>query len=102
MRVLVIVAFWAVTILVCGQAIFRNSVTKGIAAFVACAMCYWGASGFAGSFISRRDDNGGFFDLADFGVVCALLVVAGVVLIVWSDFSINVFGSHIPVCLGRC
>ena len=96
MRALIVLAFWTITILACGLTVLRVSAAEGIAAFVACALCYWGAAAFSGSVISRLTHRYRLFDLFGIGILSLLLVVAGVVLMMWSGFSLRLFDTHIP------
>ena len=95
MRGLAILAFWALTILACSQTAFRNSAIEGAAAFIACALCYWGAAAIAGAVIARRANGYRLFDLAGIGALALLLVAAGVALMWWSGFRLSLFDVRI-------
>jgi hypothetical protein len=56
-RATIILAFWTVTIIVTVQVMLKGAFVVGIAALVACALCYWAAAAFMGSLLARRIDD---------------------------------------------
>ena len=92
---LAIIAFWAVTLVACGEIAIRTSAMTGAIALIACFLCYWPAAGFAGCVISRRQKRFRPFDLVMFGVLDLLVIAVGVALMWWSQFSLSFFSLHI-------
>jgi hypothetical protein len=90
-RTIVVLIFWTITIITCAQVMFRMSFIVGLAALVACALCYSGAAGFMGSLIARREKGYRGTDLLGIGTIGLLLVAAGSGLMVWSGFSMHAF-----------
>jgi hypothetical protein len=95
MRALAVIAFWIVTIIACGQIALQTSATQGGTAFIACALCYLGAAGFAGSVISRRRKHFRLRDIAGIGFLAAVVVAVGAALMMWSGFSLRLFDFRI-------
>jgi hypothetical protein len=94
-RAIVVLAFWTMTILVCAQVMFTKSFVGGLAALVACALCYSGAAGFMGSLIARREKGYRQVDLVGIGTLGLLLIAAGSALMWWSGFSLRLFDVKI-------
>lgn len=94
-RAIPVLVFWVITIWTCGQTAFLVSATVGIAAFVACALCYGAAAGFAGSVISRQQNHYRLFDLVGIGALAIIVFGVGLVLMVWSEFRLSLFDVRI-------
>jgi hypothetical protein len=94
-RGIIILVFWLITILTTVQAMYKSSFTVGIAARAACVLCYWGASGFMGSLLARREKNFGPLDLAGMGGIALVMIAAGAALMFWSGFWMRLFGVEI-------
>jgi len=95
MRGFAIFVFWIITLVVCVQVAFTSSVTVGVAAFVASALCYWGAAAFAGALIARRAYGHRPLDLFGIGALALLLIGVGIALMAWSGFWISLFNVRI-------
>jgi hypothetical protein len=67
----------------------------GIAALVACALCYWAAAAFMGSLLARRMKGYRPFDLFMIGVLGLPLIAAGSALMIWSGFSLRLYDVEI-------
>jgi hypothetical protein len=87
--------YFLVTLLTCVQAMFRSSFAVGAMALAASTLCYFGMAGFAGSFRARRDKNYNPKDLAGIAAIAVVLSVAGIALMAWSGFWLNLFGVYI-------
>jgi hypothetical protein len=87
----IILVFWLITILTTVQAMYRSSFTVGIAALAACVICYWGASGFMGSLLARREKSFRPLDLAGMGAIALVTIAAGAALMFWSGFEVRLF-----------
>ena len=72
-----------------------SSLVVGLAALVACALCYWGAAAFMGSLIARREHGYRGTDLVGIGSLALILIVAGSALMAWSGFSLRAFDVEI-------
>jgi hypothetical protein len=90
-RAIIILIYWTLTIVVCIQTMLTSSLVVGLAALVACALCYWGAAAFMGSFIARREHGYRGTDLVGIGSLALILIVAGSALMAWSGFSLRAF-----------
>jgi hypothetical protein len=95
MKALLILVFWIVTIITCALDMFRTSAVVGLAALVACALCYAGAAGFMGALLARRANKHRVIDLVGMGAIALPAVAAGAALMWWSGFSLRLFGIEI-------
>jgi hypothetical protein len=94
-RGIIILVFWLITILTTVQAMYRSSFTVGIAALAACVLCYWGASGFMGSLLARREKNFRPLDLVAMAAIALVMIAAGAALMFWSGFWMRLFDVEI-------
>jgi hypothetical protein len=94
-RGIIILVFWLITILTTVQVMYRSSFTVGISALAACALCYWGASGFMGSLLARREKNYRPLDLAAMGAIALVMITAGAALMYWSGFWMRLFDVEV-------
>lgn len=94
-RAIIILIYWTLTIVVCIQTMLTSSLVVGLAALVACALCYWGAAAFMGSLIARREHGYRGTDLVGIGSLALILIVAGSALMAWSGFSLRAFDVEI-------
>jgi hypothetical protein len=94
-RGIVVLIFWTVTIVLCVQVMLKGSFVVGFAALVACALCYMAAAGFMGSLIARREKRYRAIDLFGIGALGLIVVAAGLAIMIWSGFSIRLFGVEI-------
>jgi hypothetical protein len=69
-----------------------KSFSVGASALAASAMCFFGTAGFMGSFLARREMKYNWKDLLGIGSIAAVLVAAGLTLMIWSGFRITLFG----------
>jgi hypothetical protein len=90
-RMIPVLIFWTITILVCAQTMFTISFVVGFSALAACALCYAAAAGFMGSLIARREKGYSATDLLSIGIIGLVIMVAGLVLMIWSGFSVRLF-----------
>ena|SRR5579872_4971714 len=95
-RGIVVFIFWAATIVACVQVMLKGSFVIGFAALVACALCYIAAAGFMGSLIARREKRYRAIDLSGIGAMGVIVIAAGLALMIWSSFSMRLFGVEIP------
>lgn len=94
-RGIIILVFWLITIITTIEVMYRSSLTVGVSALVACALCYWGASAFMGSLLARREKGYRAFDLAGIGGLALVLIVAGAALMFWSGFWMRLFDVEV-------
>ena len=94
-RGIVVLIFWTVTIVLCVQVMLKGSFVVGFAALVACALCYMAAAGFMGSLIARREKRYRGIDLFGIGAIGLIVIAAGLAIMIWSGFSIRLFGVEI-------
>ncbi len=73
----------------------KGSFVVGFAALVACALCYMAAAGFMGSLIARREKRYRGIDLFGIGAIGLIVIAAGLAIMIWSRFSIHLFGVEI-------
>lgn len=74
---------------------YRSSSTVGTAALVACVLCYWGAAGFMGSLLSRREKNFRPLDIVAMAAIALAVIAAGAALMFWSGFWMRLFDVEI-------
>jgi hypothetical protein len=91
----IILAFWTVTIVVTVQVMLKGAFVVGIAALVACALCYAAAAGFMGSLLARREKRYRTIDLFGIGAIGLLIIAAGSALMIWSGFSLRLYDVEI-------
>jgi hypothetical protein len=94
-RGIVILIFWAATIVACVQVMLKGSFVVGFAALVACALCYMAAAGFMGSLIARREKRYRAIDLFGIGAIGLIVIAAGLAIMNWSGFSMRLFDVEI-------
>jgi hypothetical protein len=87
--------YFIITLIICGQASFKDSFTVGAAALLASALCYFATAGFAGSYRARHDKNYNLRDLGGIAAIAAVLAAGGVALMAWSGFRLGLFGVAI-------
>jgi hypothetical protein len=96
MRGLLTLAYFLITILTAGQAVFRSSFSVGISALVASGLGLFGTAAFFGSFLARREKKSSALELAGIGAIALVLVIAAFGLMLWSGFSLSLDGVLIP------
>jgi len=74
---------------------FKSSLAGGAAALVACALCFIGPAGFIGSVRARPENNYYAKALIRITAIAVVLTTAGVALMIWSGFGLNLFGVAI-------
>jgi hypothetical protein len=89
---ILMVAYLVITLLLCGQVALTGSFVVGGSALVGFALCYFATATFFGSFYARREKKYSMTDLAGIGGIAVVLVAAGLALVVWSGFWLNLFG----------
>jgi len=87
--------YFIVTAITTIQAAFKSSFVVGAAALLACGLCFLGTSTFVSSFLARRATGYSATELAGVGAIATALVAAGVALMIWSGFWLNIFGLAI-------
>ena len=89
MKLILILAYFTVTVVNSVSLMFKGSVSIGVAALVASALGYWGVAAFLGSVMERRTKRYRTIDLIGIGTLATILVAAGLALAYWSDFQIS-------------
>jgi hypothetical protein len=87
----IMLVYWLITVITCVQVMYKSSIVVGVSAFVACALCYVGASGFMGSLLARREKEYRAIDLVGIGAVAVVTIAAGSALMIWSGFRMRLF-----------
>lgn len=87
--------YFTVTVITCIQVMSKSSLASGAAALVACALCFIGPAGFIGSLRARHENNYKAKELIGIAAFAVVLTAAGVVLMIWSGFGLNLFGVAI-------
>jgi hypothetical protein len=87
--------YFLLTVITCVQAIFKSSLRVGAAALIACSLCYFGTAGFVGSFRARDLKSYKTKELTGIAVIAIVLTAAGLALMTWSRFWIELFGVAI-------
>jgi hypothetical protein len=91
-RFILVLTFWTITIIACIQTMQRTSILVGLAALIACALCYAGAAGFMGSLLARHEKGYRVIDLLGIGCLGLIVIAVGLAIMFWSGFSIHAFG----------
>ena len=73
----------------------RTSILVGLAALVACALCYAGAAGVMGSLLARHEKGYRVTDLLGIGCLALIVIATGSAIMFWSGFSIRAFGIEV-------
>jgi hypothetical protein len=85
--------YFILTLITCGQVMFRGPFMTGAAALLAAALCFFSVAGIVGSVRARRENKYSQRDLAIIGAIALGLCAAGFALMAWSEFSITLFGT---------
>jgi hypothetical protein len=96
MRGLLTLLYCLISVLTAGQVMFRSSLSVGVSALAASALGFFGTATFFGSFLARREKKYSALDLAGIGAIALVLVIAAFGLMLWSGFSLSLYGVLIP------
>jgi hypothetical protein len=113
-RLTVALTFWTISLLASFQEMLPSfgepykpvHLGVGSAALAACSLPYIGAAGFMSSWLARGEK--GYRSIDWIGIIsfALLLVVRGLALMMWSEFTLHIFGVEISgivwVLLGAC
>jgi hypothetical protein len=88
--------YFLITLIVCGQAIFKASIFAGGVALLGYALCYLATATFVGSYKARQMKGSTSADLVMIGGIAAVLIAVGLGLTVWSGFRVGPFDVVIP------
>jgi hypothetical protein len=91
-RSILVLAYFAVTVVNGVSIIFRGSVGAGVAVLAASALSYCGAAALLGSVMERRTKGYRAIDLIGIGTLAMILVAVALALAYRSDFQIYFFG----------
>jgi len=85
--------YFVLTLLTCGQAMFRASFFVGASALVGFALCFFSTATFVGSYLARREHKYTQKQLAGIGAIALVLCACGIALVLWSGFWIALSGG---------
>jgi drug/metabolite transporter (DMT)-like permease len=94
-RRLIVFVYWTITLIVTVQMMLQLSFVVGAAALVACALCFASVSTVVGSVLARRQKKYRATDLIGIGAIGLVLLVAGLALMIWSQFYLLFYGVEI-------
>jgi hypothetical protein len=94
-RGLIVLVYWAITLIVTVLVMVKLSFVAGAAALAACVLCFASVSTVVGSVLARRQKKYRAIDLIGICTIGLLLLVVGLALMVWSQFSLLFYGYEI-------
>ena len=94
-RGLIVFVYWTITLIVTVPVMLTRSFAVGAAALAACVLCFASVSTVVGSVMARREKKYRATDLIGISTIGLVLLVAGLALMIWSQFYLRLFDVEI-------
>jgi hypothetical protein len=93
-RGLIVFVYWTITLIVTVPVMLTRSFAVGAAALAACVLCFASVSTVVGSVMARREKKYRATDLIGISTIGLVLLVAGLALMIWSQFYLRLLMSR--------